>query len=101
MTIETPGYVLITSWIEVLGCLVIVPACLALVRRGPVAAAVGAVGALLAGISTGLSLIAYETGRWSGSDRFWEMASYARAIGLALLAVAVVHAVFQSARDAG
>lgn len=96
--LEVPTYLVISSLLEVAGCLLVVLACLTVLRRGlPAAAAL--VGAVLAGVATALTLAAYgSTAGWSMSDRFWELTTYSRALGLALLALALLLALLRSRR---
>lgn len=86
-----PDYVLISTWIEIGACALVVLACLALVRRGPLPALLGALGALAAGATAALGLAALlDAEALDRSELFWQAVTYARSIGLAVLGVALV-----------
>jgi hypothetical protein len=88
-----PDYLLISGWIEVAASLLVVVGCLTLVGRGR-PATIAIVGAVLTGMASLLCLAAYRsTADWTTSERFWAMTTYARAFGLALLAIALVLAI--------
>jgi len=96
--LDVPTYLVVSSLLEVAGCLLVVLACLTVLRRG-LPAAVAIVGAVLAGAATGLSLVAYgSTADWAMRDRFWELTTYSRAIGLALLGLALALALLRPRR---
>ncbi|WP_244929655.1 hypothetical protein [Nocardioides sp. W7] len=95
--LDVPIYVLVSGLIEIVGCLLVVVACLTVVRRGP-AALLGALGALLAGASNALTLAAYRNDEWWLHERFWELTTYGRAVGLAVLGLALVLALLRARR---
>lgn len=100
---EIPAYVLIGGVIEVAAAVAVLVACLVLVRRGT-AALLGLVGALLAGTATGLStldtldLSRGGDGLLPTSDGTWQSLAYARAIGLAVMGLALVLALLRTRR---
>lgn len=90
-----PDYALISGWIEVAASLLVVVGCLTVLRRGR-PATIAIVGAVLTGMASILCLAAYgSTAGWSTSERFWALTTYSRAIGLTLLALALVLALLR------
>lgn len=99
---SSPTYVVITQVIEVVGPVICLIACLLLVRRAPLPALLGAVGAAATGASSGLWLAADRL-RVPGEDGdlFWQLTSYGRSIGLAVVCLALVLALLRTHRRTG
>ncbi|MEI5671699.1 MULTISPECIES: hypothetical protein [unclassified Nocardioides] len=93
IVIGVADYIVISLWVEIIAAAVVLVACLTLVRRAALPSLIGAGGALVGGVSTALAL-ALLTGTWVDldlmlSDWFWEATNAARAVGLALVCVAL------------
>lgn len=100
-----PDYILISEAIELAAALLVLVTCLVLVRRGA-PAVLGAVGALLAGVSIGvataetLAALYRDAGPWQLPEWVWQLVNYGRAAGLALIGLAVLVALARTGRPA-
>ncbi|SDE18014.1 hypothetical protein [Nocardioides lianchengensis] len=103
---DIPDHVVISIVTEFGASVVALVACVVLLRHGR-AAVVGALGALLAGTTTGLALVDYLTtlyrdaGPIAWPDWSYEAITYGRAAGFALVTLAVLLTLIRTGRPTG
>ncbi|MEI5671698.1 MULTISPECIES: hypothetical protein [unclassified Nocardioides] len=95
---DVPLSYVLACLLEVGSGLLVTLACLTVVRRGPVAFLAG-LAALVVSVSAGLTLAGYERhdSFWT-EEWFWELTTYARAVGFAVLGIVLLLALLHSRR---